>query len=33
MYCPDGQSNSMATLWFQPPESSVKSLFHDPYGE
>jgi chloride channel 7 len=32
MYCNDGQSSSMATLWFQSPEASVRSLFHDPFG-
>ena len=28
--CLDGQYNSMASLWFQTPEESVRSLFHDP---
>jgi len=32
MYCGDGKSSSMATLWFQAPEASVRSLFHDEYG-
>ncbi|ESN89911.1 hypothetical protein HELRODRAFT_194758 [Helobdella robusta] len=32
LFCPDGHSSSMATLWFQSPESSLKSLFHDPFG-
>ncbi|KAK2180123.1 hypothetical protein NP493_458g02020 [Ridgeia piscesae] len=30
MYCLDGQYSSMAAIWFQTPEQSVKSLFHDP---
>ena len=33
MYCGDGKSSSMATLWFQAPEASVRSLFHDEYGK
>lgn len=32
MYCGDGKTSSMATLWFSSPESTVKSLFHDSYG-
>ncbi|KAL0110500.1 hypothetical protein PUN28_013839 [Cardiocondyla obscurior] len=32
MYCKDGQYNAVASLWFQTPESSVRSLFHDPKG-
>jgi chloride channel 7 len=32
VYCNDGEYNSMATMWFQTYESSVKSLFHDPSG-
>ncbi|CAH1794618.1 unnamed protein product [Owenia fusiformis] len=32
LYCEDGQYNSMATLWFQTPEESVKSLFHNHPG-
>lgn len=30
MYCGDGQYNSIAALWLQVPEASVRSLFHDP---
>ncbi|XP_076822841.1 H(+)/Cl(-) exchange transporter 7-like isoform X2 [Clavelina lepadiformis] len=30
--CEDGQYNTMASLFFTPPEDSVKSLFHDPLG-
>lgn len=30
--CSDTQYNAAAALWFQTPESSVKSLFHDPPG-
>ena len=33
MYCGDGRSSSMATLWFQAPEADVQSLFHDEYRE
>ncbi|XP_017797738.1 PREDICTED: H(+)/Cl(-) exchange transporter 7 [Habropoda laboriosa] len=29
MYCAEGQYSAVATLWFQTPESSVRSLFHD----
>jgi len=32
MYCSEGQYNAVASLWFQTPESSVRSLFHDPKG-
>ncbi|KYQ58999.1 H(+)/Cl(-) exchange transporter 7 [Trachymyrmex zeteki] len=32
MYCAEGQYNAVASLWFQTPESSVRSLFHDPKG-
>ncbi|XP_024889574.1 H(+)/Cl(-) exchange transporter 7 [Temnothorax curvispinosus] len=32
MYCEEGQYNAVASLWFQTPESSVRSLFHDPKG-
>lgn len=32
VFCHDGQSSSMATMWMQTPEESVKSLFHDPPG-
>lgn len=31
-FCHDGEYNTMATLLFTTPESSVKSLFHDPPG-
>ncbi|XP_018570923.1 H(+)/Cl(-) exchange transporter 7 [Anoplophora glabripennis] len=30
MYCMDGQYNALASIWFQTPEASVRSLFHDP---
>lgn len=32
LFCEDNEYNSAAALWFQTPESSVKSLFHDPPG-
>lgn len=32
MFCADGQYSAAASLWFQTPESSVRSLFHDPRG-
>ncbi|KAH0947333.1 hypothetical protein HN011_003798 [Eciton burchellii] len=32
MYCAKGQYSAVASLWFQTPESSVRSLFHDPKG-
>ncbi|KAG7210228.1 hypothetical protein KM043_011778 [Ampulex compressa] len=32
MYCKDGEYSAVAALWFQTPESSVRSLFHDPEG-
>ena len=32
MYCNDGEYSAVAALWFQTPESSVRSLFHDPKG-
>ncbi|XP_076293210.1 chloride channel protein 7 [Lasioglossum baleicum] len=32
MYCREGEYNAAAALWFQTPESSVRSLFHDPKG-
>ncbi|CAG9817829.1 unnamed protein product [Phaedon cochleariae] len=30
LYCQDGQYNVLASIWFQTPEASVRSLFHDP---
>lgn len=30
LYCNDGQYNVLASIWFQTPEASVRSLFHDP---
>ncbi|KAL1138626.1 hypothetical protein AAG570_008689, partial [Ranatra chinensis] len=30
MYCADGEYNSIAAIWLQVPEASVRSLFHDP---
>jgi chloride channel 7 len=32
MYCKNGEHSAVAALWFQTPESSVRSLFHDPKG-
>ncbi|XP_042197047.1 H(+)/Cl(-) exchange transporter 7 isoform X2 [Callorhinchus milii] len=32
LFCPDGEYNAMATAFFNTPESSVRSLFHDPSG-
>ncbi|XP_076240097.1 chloride channel protein 7 [Calliopsis andreniformis] len=32
MYCNEGEYSAVAALWFQTPESSVRSLFHDPKG-
>uniref|UniRef100_A0A8C4TCD5 Chloride channel protein n=1 Tax=Erpetoichthys calabaricus TaxID=27687 RepID=A0A8C4TCD5_ERPCA len=32
MFCKDGEYNSMATAFFNTPEKSVRSLFHDPPG-
>lgn len=32
MYCSDGEYNAVAAIWFQTPEASVRSLFHDPPG-
>ncbi|XP_072760356.1 H(+)/Cl(-) exchange transporter 7 [Anoplolepis gracilipes] len=32
MFCAKGQYSAVASLWFQTPESSVRSLFHDPKG-
>ncbi|XP_013381142.1 H(+)/Cl(-) exchange transporter 7 [Lingula anatina] len=29
-FCSDGEFNGLAALFFQTPEASVKSLFHDP---
>ena len=33
LFCEDGQYNAAAALWFQTPESTVRSLFHDPPGK
>ncbi|KAJ8979965.1 hypothetical protein NQ317_013713 [Molorchus minor] len=30
LYCDDGKYNVLASIWFQTPEASVRSLFHDP---
>lgn len=30
LYCADGEYNVLASIWFQTPEASVRSLFHDP---
>ncbi|XP_043478610.1 H(+)/Cl(-) exchange transporter 7 [Leptopilina heterotoma] len=32
LFCSNGQYNAAAALWFQTPESTVRSLFHDPPG-
>lgn len=32
LFCEDNEYNAAAALWFQTPESSVKSLLHDPPG-
>ena len=32
MYCGDGQYSAIGSIWFQTPEASVRSLFHDPPG-
>jgi len=32
MFCPDGQYNVVAAIWFQTPEAIVRSLFHDEPG-
>ncbi|XP_060116791.1 H(+)/Cl(-) exchange transporter 7 [Heteronotia binoei] len=32
LFCADGEYNSMATAFFNTPEKSVVSLFHDPPG-
>ena len=32
LFCDDGQYNAMSGLFFQTPEKSIKSLFHDPPG-
>ena len=32
MYCDDGEYNVIGAIWFQTPEQSVRSLFHDPAG-
>ena len=32
MYCNDGEYHVIGAIWFQTPEQSVRSLFHDPPG-
>ncbi|XP_057341754.1 H(+)/Cl(-) exchange transporter 7 [Microplitis mediator] len=32
MFCKEGEYSAVAALWFQTPESTVRSLFHDPIG-
>jgi len=32
MYCDDGEYHVIGAIWFQTPEQSVRSLFHDPPG-
>lgn len=33
MFCPDGEFNAVAAMWFQTPEASVRALFHDQPGK
>lgn len=33
MFCKEGEYSAVAALWFQTPESTVRSLFHDPKGK
>ena len=33
MYCDDGEYHVIGAIWFQTPEKSVQSLFHDPAGK
>lgn len=33
LFCEDNEYNAVASLWFQTPEATVRSLFHDPPGE
>ncbi|XP_043281524.1 H(+)/Cl(-) exchange transporter 7 [Venturia canescens] len=32
LYCKEGEYSAAAALWFQTPETTVRSLFHDPKG-
>ncbi|KAI5723524.1 hypothetical protein M8J76_007564 [Diaphorina citri] len=32
MYCGDGEYNTLAALWLQVPEKSVRTMLHDPKG-
>ncbi|KAM7345339.1 chloride channel protein 7 [Cochliomyia hominivorax] len=32
LFCEDSEYNAVAALWFQTPEATVRSLFHDPPG-
>ncbi|CAK1547079.1 unnamed protein product [Leptosia nina] len=32
LFCADGEYNTMAAIWFQTPEASVRSFLHDPLG-
>ncbi|KAH8401806.1 hypothetical protein KR009_008041 [Drosophila setifemur] len=32
LFCDDNEYNAVAALWFQTPEATVRSLFHDPPG-
>lgn len=32
LFCEDNEYNAVASLWFQTPEATVRSLFHDPPG-
>ncbi|CAH0719483.1 unnamed protein product, partial [Brenthis ino] len=32
LFCADGEYNTVAAIWFQTPEASVRSFLHDPMG-
>lgn len=32
MFCDEGEYSAVAELWFQTPESTLRSLLHDPTG-
>ncbi|XP_028161745.1 H(+)/Cl(-) exchange transporter 7 [Ostrinia furnacalis] len=32
LFCADGEYNTLAAIWFQTPEASVRSFLHDPIG-
>ncbi len=33
MFCPNGEYNAAAQIFFRSPEEAVKALFHDPMGK